>query len=99
MPRDEANLYAGQVLVESLSKWPWNECPSQRGIAVQVRGIRSLAVAMSDAGVFWLFLMKPWSRTMSEPTTVNRARAMVSPRSILTSQSPVFSLCTTGITA
>ena len=25
-----------QVLVESVSKWPWNECPSQRGVAVQV---------------------------------------------------------------
>ena len=24
------------MLVESVSKWPWNECPSQRGIAVQV---------------------------------------------------------------
>ncbi|MFP7891605.1 hypothetical protein, partial [Pseudomonas aeruginosa] len=26
-----------QVLVESVSKWPWNECPSQRGLGVQVR--------------------------------------------------------------
>ncbi|WP_459743369.1 hypothetical protein, partial [Pseudomonas sp. 3A(2025)] len=25
-----------QVLVESVSKWPWNECPSQRGISVHV---------------------------------------------------------------
>ena len=24
------------MLVESVSKGPWNECPSQRGIAVQV---------------------------------------------------------------
>lgn len=25
------------MLVESVSKWPWNECPSQRGLGVQVR--------------------------------------------------------------
>ena len=35
------------MLVESVSKWPWNECPSQRGLGVQVR------MESPDGGELW----------------------------------------------
>ncbi|MEZ1587714.1 hypothetical protein QVM50_29465, partial [Pseudomonas aeruginosa] len=33
----------------SVSKWPWNECPSQRGLGVQVR-MESPQVRLKTAG-------------------------------------------------
>ncbi|MEZ1842235.1 Rid family hydrolase, partial [Pseudomonas putida] len=43
----------------SVSKWPWNECPSQRGLGVQVRmesPAQAAGGSFSDVGKLTIYL-------------------------------------------